>query len=167
MNGGGPDSGGRVDPSRVRLRPAQRSDIDLLLQFQNDPESNAMAGVYPRDEGAFRAIWDRILVDPSVVARVVTLDGQVVGSISRFLMEQQPSIGYWIVREQWGRGIAGITLGLFLRELSERPVFAQVRKENAASVRVLTKHGFRVERCEFAPGTDRYVAGEVVYLRLD
>ena len=26
---------------------------------------------------------------------------------------------------------------------------------------MLTKHGFRVERCEFAPGTDRYVAGEV------
>ncbi len=167
MSGGGPNSGGRVDPSRVRLRPTQRADVDTLLLYQNDPESNAMAGVIPRDEAAFRATWDRIFADPNVLPRVITLDERVVGSISRFLMEQTPSIGYWVAREQWGRGIASLALGLFLEEVRERPLFAQARKENAASVRVLTKHGFRVERCEFAPGTDRYVAGEVVYLRLD
>jgi RimJ/RimL family protein N-acetyltransferase len=66
-------------------------------------------------------------------------------------------VGYWIERELWGRGIASAALEQFLRIETRRPLHAGVAAHNAASLRVLSKHGFAVA------GRD----GDHVVLRLD
>ena len=56
------------------------------------------------------------------------------------------SVGYRLLREEWGKGIASEALGILLQELMERRgleiVTASTMLENRASARVLQKNGF-------------------------
>lgn len=171
-----------VPPSPlVRLRPVASGDLPALFEFQLDPESNALAGTRPRDRAAFDAIWNGILgtpppppppppppdvpTGPRVVARAILADGVLAGSISIFPQDGEPSVGYWIARAHWGRGIATRAIGLLLAETGVRPVHAQVRVGNTASVRALERNGFVTTGQEWCPGTDRYIEGEVRFMR--
>ena len=53
-------------------------------------------------------------------------------------------MSYWLGGAYWGRGVATSALAAFLAELDERPLFARVAKDNAPSLRVLEKNGFRI-----------------------
>jgi RimJ/RimL family protein N-acetyltransferase len=67
----------------------------------------------------------------------------------------------------WGRGIASAALQSFLSLTTERPLFARAAADNAASLRVLEKAGFRrigVNR-DFARGRGEEI--EEAILRLD
>jgi len=147
-------------------------DLPALFEFQLDPESNALAGTRPRDRAGFDAIFDGILGSrpdadpgPRVVARAILADGVLAGSISIFPQDGEPSVGYWIARAHWGRGIATRAIGLLLAEAGVRPVHAQVRVGNTASVRALERNGFVTTGQEWCPGTDRYIEGEVRFMR--
>ena len=56
----------------------------------------------------------------------------------------QRDVTYWIGREHWGAGLATQALQLFLGEDSTRPIHARVATDNAGSIRVLEKCGFRM-----------------------
>jgi RimJ/RimL family protein N-acetyltransferase len=78
-------------------------------------------------------------------------------------------VTYWIDRALWGRGIASAALQSFLSMTTERlrPLFARAASDNAASLRVLEKAGFRrigVNR-DFARGRGEEI--EETILRLD
>lgn len=126
----------------LRLRSVRPEDLDVHFEQQADPESTAMALVGPRDRAAFDAHWSQLLANPEVVLRTIEADGQVVGSALSFVRDGERHVGYWVGREHWGRGIASAALGLLLAELAERPLVATVAGHNAASLRVLEKHGF-------------------------
>jgi RimJ/RimL family protein N-acetyltransferase len=49
----------------------------------------------------------------------------------------------WVDPEHWGEGIATRAMLLFLDALRERPVRARVAADNAGSIAVLEKLGFR------------------------
>jgi RimJ/RimL family protein N-acetyltransferase len=143
-----------------------------MFEMQLDPASNLMAGTKPRDRAAFEAVWDGILREPQdpavpVTPRVILADGVVVGMINTFPQEGTPSLGYWIVRGHWGRGIASRAIALMLAEVSTRPIHARVVTTNAASLRALERNGFVVVERSHSQETDRYTAAEVVLLRLD
>ncbi len=76
------------------------------------------------------------------------------------------SIGYWIARDFWGKGIATHALALLLREVSLRPLYAHVATTNEASLRVLQKSGFVIERVQLSPADDRYPECEEAVLVL-
>jgi RimJ/RimL family protein N-acetyltransferase len=159
-------------PITVSLRKAVLSDVPVLFEMQLDPASNLMAGTKPRDRAAFEAIWDGILrgpLDPGspVTPRVILADGVFVGMINTFPQEGTPSLGYWIVREHWGRGIATRAIALMVTEVSTRPMHARVVATNAASLRALEHNGFAVIERAHTKETERYTAAEVVMLRLD
>jgi RimJ/RimL family protein N-acetyltransferase len=63
-------------------------------------------------------------------------------------------------------GIANRALHLLLREVAKRPLFASVATSNGASLRVLQKCGFVVERVRLSPATDRYPECEEAVLVL-
>lgn len=88
------------------------------------------------------AHWTTILGDASVVVRTVVLDGEVAGNVVVFEFEGRREVGYWIGRAFWGKGVATTALRAFLREVTERPIYAGVAAHNLASIRVLEKRDF-------------------------
>jgi RimJ/RimL family protein N-acetyltransferase len=154
----------------VSLRPVEDGDLDTLYQQVTDPESIRMAAFTAGDQHdrrAFLARTARLRADTSVSHRVIDVDGVVAGTIGFFRIDGQPEVTYWVDRAQWGRGIASAALQIVLAETSERPVYARAASDNAGSLRVLEKAGFRrvgVDR-GFAPGRGEEI--EETILRLD
>lgn len=151
----------------IRLRPVAQTDLPALFEFQSDPESNNMAGTKPRTREAFFAAWERNLADPGINARVIELDGALVGSIARFQADGHDAVGYWIARPYWGKGIASHALAAFLAEEPRRPLHATADSNNAPSRRILEKCGFRLRGLRMGEETDRFIAREIADSVLD
>lgn len=151
----------------VRLRPVQASDLPRMYEMQLDPESNRLAGTIPRTREGFDGHWAKILNNPGVATRAILVDETIVGTVSCFPLDGQDHVGYWIDRANWGRGIASRALELLLREVEKRPLYATVSTGNGASLRILLKSGFIVERIYLAPEDERHPEGYVAVLALE
>lgn len=155
----------------ITLRRTIQSDVKVLHTFELDRASNERAGTKPRDWETFRARWEQILADADgsatgVTPRVVCADGVVVGSVNIAPDQGLDSIGYWIAREHWGRGIATAAVAMMLREFTRRPVVATAAGHNSPSIRVLEKNGFVITARRMTPETARTVPRETVTLIL-
>jgi RimJ/RimL family protein N-acetyltransferase len=154
----------------VSLRPLVDADLDAIYEQMKDPVSVRMAAFTPDDPSdrqAFLVHRSRVRADPSVVERVIEADGTIAGTIASFRIDDRTEVTYWIDRALWGRGIASAALQSLLSITTERPVFARAATDNAASLRVLEKAGFRrigVDR-GFARGRGEEI--EETILRLD
>ncbi|RYF81905.1 MAG: N-acetyltransferase, partial [Chitinophagaceae bacterium] len=67
---------------------------------------------------------------------------RIVGSVSKFVMEGDNEITYWVAREYWGRGIATSALATFLSIEPARPIYGRVVFDNYGSQKVLERCGF-------------------------
>ena len=128
---------------RVSIRPKEAADLDVLFEFQLEPEGAAMAAFPSRDRDAYFTHHARISSDPSNYLRTIVVDGEVAGDIGSWQQEDRRLVGYWVGRAYWGRGVATAALRLFLDEVTERPLFGLVAVHNLGSIRVLEKCGFR------------------------
>lgn len=150
---------------RVWLRPVQPDDLPRMYDMQLDSESIRLAVTIPRTAEAFDSHWAKSLDDPGITARAVLFDAAFVGYISSFPMDGQDHVGYWIDRAYWGLRIASRALHLLLlREVRKRPLVATAATSNGASIRVLQKCGFVVERVQMSPASDRFPACEEAVL---
>ncbi len=110
--------------------------------------------VFPsRDREAFFEHWSRIMLDRSVITRVIEIDRQVAGNLLCFGPLERREVGYWLGRDFCGKGIATEALAKFLGEVPERPLVAHVAEHNLASRRVLEKCGFNHSGGDPAFGT--------------
>ncbi|MDY3562186.1 GNAT family N-acetyltransferase [Gemmata sp. JC673] len=150
----------------VRLRAVHPGDLLRMFEMQLDPDSNRMAVTNPRTAEAFVAHWAKALSDPACTTRAVLGDEVFVGYICCFPIGGEDHVGYWIDKPYWGKGIASRALHLLLREVARRPLVASVATGNGASLRVLQKHGFVIERVHLAPATERYPECEEAVLVL-
>ncbi len=150
----------------VRLRDVVAADLPALFMQQLDPEANRMAVANPRDLESFNAHWAKVLADPSVVAKVILADEVLVGNISCFKMDGLSSVGYWIARDHWGRGIATRALAILLEQVSIRPLHSRAAKTNIASIRVLERCGFMISGYKVSPADDRFPECEEAILIL-
>ncbi|QJW94141.1 GNAT family N-acetyltransferase [Frigoriglobus tundricola] len=155
-----------TNDARVHLRPVQPADLPRMYELQLDPESNRMAVMEPRTKEAFDAHWAKLLDDPGLINRTILRDGVLVGSISCFPWDGADHVGYWIDPAYWGMGIATHALRLLLEEVSKRPLTATAATSNAASIRVLQKCGFVIERVHLAPARERFPECEEAVLVL-
>jgi RimJ/RimL family protein N-acetyltransferase len=139
------------------LRPVQPSDLDAIFEQMRDPESVFMAAFTaedPDDRAAFDAHMARLMSSPETSVQAIVCDGRLVGTTGNWVFEGVTEITYWIDRAHWGQGIASQALALLIGQISERPIQARVASDNAGSLRVLEKAGFR------QVGTDRdFAAG--------
>jgi RimJ/RimL family protein N-acetyltransferase len=134
------------EPHVVTLRATRAGDLDALFQFARHPEAVHMAAFMaadPDDRAAFDAHWQRIIADPGVDARTIRADRDIVGSVARWFDDGITEVTLWIDPERRGQGIATRAMRLFLDSLRERPVRARVASDNAGSIAVLEKLGFR------------------------
>jgi RimJ/RimL family protein N-acetyltransferase len=143
--------------SQLALRPVQAADLDAIFEQMRDPEAVRMAAFTPEDpsdRGAFDAHMAKIMSSPQTRPQAITLDSRLVGTIGSWVSDGVTEITYWIDRAHWGQGIATRALGLLLEQIPVRPIRARVASDNAGSLRVLQKAGFRAIGTEvsFAPG---------------
>ena len=150
----------------VWLRPVRPGDLSRMYEMQLDPESNRMALTFPRSKEGFDSHWSRVLGNPGITARAVLVGETLVGSICCFAVDGHDHVGYWIDRPYWGRGVASRALGLLLREVPRRPLFAAAATSNRASLRVLEKCGFVIDHVRFSPASERFAACEEAVLVL-
>ena len=130
----------------VVLREVHDSDLPVFFRQMNDPEALRMAAFTPKDPAdrdTFDAHWKRIRASEDVL-RTVLVDGDVVGSAAVYGEPGEREVTYWIDRAHWGRGIATAALRELVAEVPERPLYARAAADNAGSLRVLQKCGFRV-----------------------
>jgi len=118
-----------------------------------DWEGVRMAAFTPEDpdnRNAFDAHTARVRSSPDIMLRAVICDGHLAGSIASFPAGGQTEVTYWIDRRAWGKGIAIQALTLLLELVTARPLYARAASDNAASLRVLQKCGFKaVDRTRF------------------
>ncbi|SOD87490.1 GNAT family N-acetyltransferase [Streptomyces sp. Ag109_G2-15] len=130
----------------IALRAVEDSDLPVFFRQMTDPTALRMAAFGPKDpadRAAFDAHWRRIRASPDVL-RTVLADGAVVGSAAVYGEPGEREVTYWIERAYWGRGVATAALRALLAEVPERPLYARAAADNAGSLRVLEKCGFRV-----------------------
>jgi len=150
----------------VRLRDVEQNDLPRLYEFNLDPDANCLALTIPRSADAFNARWEATLAVPNVVAKAILVGSSLAGSIVCFNRDGLDEVGYWLGKDFWGNGIASSALNLLLKEIQSRPLYARVAASNRASLRVLQKCGFVVERVHVSPATDRYLECEEALLVL-
>ena len=149
------DRGAEAEQARRRLalsrsarmlREVHDGDLDLFFAFRSDPDAIWMAADPddPTDRAAFDALWRTMRTDPSVTARTIESDQQVVGYIVSWDHSGQREVEFWIGREYWGQGIATAALSEFLELELERPLYAVAAQDNLGALLVLETFGFQV-----------------------
>ncbi|MEZ3180546.1 GNAT family N-acetyltransferase [Streptomyces pimonensis] len=154
----------------IALRPVHDSDLPVLYRQLNDPEALRMAAFTPEDPAdrdRFDAHWAHLRSSPGIVVRTVLGDGDVVGHASVYGEAGEREVTYWVDRAHWGKGIATAALRALLAEVGERPLYARVAADNAASRRVLERCGFEVSGRAAAYAPARGAEVDELVLALD
>ncbi|WP_353146297.1 GNAT family N-acetyltransferase [Chryseobacterium sp.] len=129
----------------IKLRPTVVADLEILFQFQLDPEANHLAAFTSKDstnKEAYLAKYTKLLNDPTVNNQTIMAGTVIAGSIAKFIMEGDAEITYWIDKNFWGQGVATTALKEFLKIETARPIFGRVAFDNSGSQKVLEKCGF-------------------------
>lgn len=129
----------------IKLRPTVVEDLETLFQFQLDDEANYLAAFTSKDsmnKEAYISKFTKLLTDPTINNQTIIAGTVIVGSIAKFIMEDDVEITYWIDKNFWGKGIATTALKDFLIIETTRPIFGRVAFDNLGSQKVLEKCGF-------------------------
>lgn len=156
-------SAGRVGIRPLRLRDAQTwtevrvRNRDWLEPWEGSPPSQPSLPWEDRNTAGVYALLLRALRREARAGRSfpfgVTYDGRLVGQVTiggvvRGAFDSGV-LGYWVDRRVAGRGVVPTAVALAVDHVFDRAglhrVEAAVRPENAASLRVLAKLGFRRE----------------------
>ena len=131
--------------TNVELIETEQDDLNLFFEFQLDEEARYLAAFTPKDPNDKTAYLEKHakhLADPTINNRTIKVNGVIVGSIAKFVIEEETEITYWIDKKFWGQGIGTKALQAFLKLEQTRPIHGRVAFDNFASQRVLEKCGF-------------------------
>jgi len=120
------------------------------MQDKEQQHQAAFVSKDPSDFDAHQAHWEKMLANPEILNRTVVVDGEVIGSIGRWMMDGVAQITYWFGKEFTGKSYATNALKMFLELDQTRPIEGRAAFDNFASMRVLEKCGF------VKTGTDLY-----------
>jgi RimJ/RimL family protein N-acetyltransferase len=149
----------RITTTRLIVRQFQKSDLESLLSYRNDPAvwryqgwgtsySSAQAAEFisemsvrePGQNG-----WTQLAIE-------LQATGAMIGDVALNMLEFEPRsamIGYTLAREAWGHGYAIEAVTAVLRYCFENLKVHRIRANcdarNQASWRLLEKLGFRRE----------------------
>ena len=129
----------------ITLSETTKEDLNVLFLFQLDEKANYLAAFTskdPSDKAAYIEKYSKLLNDATVNNRTIRANGEIVGSIAKFVRENDAEITYWIDSKFWGQGIATNALTKFLEVEPTRPIYGRVAFDNYGSQKVLEKCGF-------------------------
>lgn len=129
----------------ITLTRTEKDDLNTFFQFQLDAEANYLAAFTakdPNDKAAYIDKYTKFLTDPTINMQTIKANGEIIGSIAKFVMANEAGITYWIDRKFWGQGIATAALTDFLKIEKTRPLHGSTAFDNYGSQRVLEKCGF-------------------------
>lgn len=111
----------------ITLIKTEKDDLNALFQFQLDKEANYLAAFTskdPNDKAAYIEKYTKHLTDPTINMRTIKANDEIIGSVAKFVRENDAEITYWIDKKFWGQGIATTALQHFLIIEKIRPIFA-------------------------------------------
>jgi [ribosomal protein S5]-alanine N-acetyltransferase len=157
-----------LETERMLFRPHERGDEADFVNMHTDPEVRRYAGgqAWPLEKAQSR-FRDQYLGQPTEAyglwATILKEDGRYIGCCGLRAPGDgmAASLGYYLARAYWGRGLASEASRAFIEVAFNRwgldRVEADVEKGNAASERILQKLGFKYMRHEEIPGRGRII----------
>jgi RimJ/RimL family protein N-acetyltransferase len=149
-----------LETPRLILRTFRDSDLESFLAYRNDPEVYRYQGwktPYLRADG-LEFITHVQTVIPGAPGEWLQLaivskdNGEMLGDIAFHLTRANPRqayLGYTLARSAWGQGYASEAvrkmLDYLFRVLDLHRILADCDVDNAASIRLLERLGFRRE----------------------
>ncbi|MFA6057429.1 MAG: GNAT family N-acetyltransferase [Taibaiella sp.] len=130
----------------ITLRETEVNDLDALFTFQSDEEAGYMAAFVNenwQNKDAYLAKWKRLLADETIKIRTIVVDNKVVGSVLIWQLMGEPQISYGVGKEFWNKGIVTSALQQFLSIFPDRPLYGRAASDNVASIKIMTKCGFK------------------------
>lgn len=152
-------AGGPGEPrtARLRLRPYQAGDLDLIASLYADSRVTAYTKLGPRTRGEVRTILDGYVAawaadGIGMYALFLATSGDYVGEFGLFRLQGrgEMALRYALRESFWGQGLtteagAAVLDDAFGRGGLDR-VVSIVQRRNPASGRVMEKLGFTLER---------------------
>ncbi|WP_082735656.1 GNAT family N-acetyltransferase [Polycladidibacter stylochi] len=146
--------------TQVSLRPIVRTDFDAFWQLGscNYNVVRWLTGApWPPQRENVEAFFAQISPAPypqAPMRRAIVVDGAFAGTIELALpgdledYPHLPTIGYWLGEPFWGKGFASRAVRLILQQAfaieGVGTVAARAFQENAGSLNVLSKAGFKI-----------------------
>ena len=151
----------------VDLCPVERDDLPFLQRYYNDPDVRRwMPAAHPQNAVQMDEYFDEHISDDEEVQLLACVDGEAVGMISMFVVEEtsgRAMLGAWIAPEHqgngYGRAMTAMMVEYAFAERRFNRLTANALATNDASRATLESVGFEQE------GTQReayFVDGEYV-----
>lgn len=154
----------------IDLLESKLEDLNAFFEFQRDKEALYLAAFSPKDpedKVAYIHKFSKLLKDPTIHMRTIHYEGKVVGSIIKFVMDEETEITYWIDKKYWHMGIGTRALQMFLELEATRPLYGRVAYDNYGSQRLLEKCGFNKIKVEKGFANARQAEIEEYVYKLD
>ncbi|MBI2676555.1 MAG: GNAT family N-acetyltransferase [Candidatus Yanofskybacteria bacterium] len=130
----------------LTVRPAQLGDAQRIWEIRNEPASLAVAASQDMIPLAQHVAWfnNKYFEDKDNVCFVAEVNQNVVG-YSRFDLSGDHYLNSIAVSSSMhGKGIGTLLLGQSVAQLkTDKPIHAEVRKYNLASVKIFERNGFQ------------------------
>ena len=144
-----------LETERITLRHWLDTDAKVLYKYASDPEVGPRAGWPPHlSEEESLEIIHTVFNNPTTWAIVWNETGETIGAIgygpscdcSLPAREGEPTVGYWVAKPYWGKGICTEALQLMIRHIRNttdiKSLIGGHFIDNPASGRVMEKCGF-------------------------
>lgn len=155
-----------LETERLLFRSHEAEDEDDFVQMHTDPEVRRYVGgqAWPLEKAVHR-FRNEYLGQPRDIhglwATVLKDERRYVGCCGLRLSVDGASLGYYVARAYWGRGIASEACRSFIdvafHRLNLPQVSATVEKGHAASEHILRKFGFKYVNQEQIPASRRII----------
>ncbi len=135
-----------IRTERLLLRRATMDDLPAIHAILSDAEGMRYWSTPPHATLDQSAAWLRSMVEADPANSddfVVERDGEVMGKLGCWAL---PEIGFNFARATWGQGYASEAMAAFINRRralgGPAALTADVDPRNAASLRLLARHGF-------------------------
>ena len=132
----------------LNVRPAQLGDAQRIWEIRNEPASRAVAASQEVIPLTQHIDWfnNKYFKQRGNFYFVGEVDGNVIG-YCRFDLEGDHYLNSIAVASSMhGKGVGTILLGQAIEQLktgADKPIHAEIRKHNLASVKIFEKNGFK------------------------
>jgi len=144
-----------VEGDGIRLRPLQKSDIELKVKWYNDPVVNKTLIIDEPLELEKSLKWfDTVASDDNRRDFVIeTVDGEPMGITGLLGINRKHGIAecFCVIGEKkfWGKGIGTLDHSLLVQyafeQLGLNKIWAVIYTDNVAIIRIVEKLGFKIE----------------------